>query len=169
MVKISPFEVLGLVLQRRLSPMLGPTQLIFSAQSLFWLNSLKVTALIITTVYKRESPLCFCGLSKQGYPLTVLTRLVLPLVFVATWFSAFGWVVLFLVHFLSLSLRIQLCHSFYKFSGTFIHWERVVWTGVHIWVFCLVLYLLFEWVGCLFLFFSIFHDLLLWNQVVQIK
>ena len=39
---------------------------IFSPVSPFWLNSLKVTALIITNVFKRESPLCFHGLSEQA-------------------------------------------------------------------------------------------------------
>lgn len=39
---------------------------IFSPVSPFWLNSLKVTALIITNAFKRESPLCFHGLSEQA-------------------------------------------------------------------------------------------------------
>lgn len=39
---------------------------IFRPVSPFWLNSLKVIALIITTVFKRESPLCFHDLSQQA-------------------------------------------------------------------------------------------------------
>ena len=39
---------------------------IFSPVSPFWLNSLKLIALIITTVFKRKSPLCLHDLSQQA-------------------------------------------------------------------------------------------------------
>ena len=52
---INAFEALEEVLQRWLGPYGAYPVNIFSPVSPFWLNSLKVTALIITTVFQRES------------------------------------------------------------------------------------------------------------------
>lgn len=85
----------------------------------------------------------------------------------------FGFLVLSLGNFLSLNFRIQLYHSFYQYSGTCIHWECVAWTCTHlaflpcavpaVWIsICFCIYYLY-------LFFSIYPNLLLWSQVVHIK